>query len=160
MGFLNGVKDFFSNYMLMSAIVAWLLAQIFKIFTGVYRDRHVNLSVLLFSTGGMPSSHSSTVVALTTAVGLDQGFDTAAFAISAILSIIVIIDATGVRYETGKQAKMLNKIVKEMFTDTENAETHFKEFIGHTPIQVLVGALLGLIVGIVMYFIFPHPIQL
>ena len=156
MEFLNGLKDFFSNYMLMSAIIAWLLAQILKIFTGVYRDRHVNLFVLLFSTGGMPSSHSATVVGLTTAVGLDQGFNTAAFAISAILSIIVIIDATGVRYETGKQSKMLNKIVKEMFTDTENAETHFKEFIGHTPLQVFVGGLLGLAVGIAMYFVFPH----
>ena len=140
----------------MSAIIAWLLAQILKIFTGVYRDRHVNLTTLLFSTGGMPSSHSATVVSLTTAVGLHQGFHTAEFAISAILSIIVIIDATGVRYETGKQAKLLNKIVKEMFTDTENAETHFKEFIGHTPLQVAVGSVLGLIVGIVMYFIFPH----
>ena len=156
MEFLNGLKDFFSNYMLMSAIIAWLLAQILKIFTGVYRDRHVNLFVLLFSTGGMPSSHSATVVGLTTAVGLDQGFNTATFAISAILSIIVIIDATGVRYETGKQSKMLNKIVKEMFTDTENAETHFKEFIGHTPLQVFVGGLLGLAVGIAMYFVFPH----
>ena len=158
MEFLNGLKDFFSNYMLMSAIIAWLLAQILKIFTGVYRDRHVNLFVLLFSTGGMPSSHSATVVGLTTAVGLDQGFNTAAFAISAILSIIVIIDATGVRYETGKQSKMLNKIVKEMFTDTENAETHFKEFIGHTPLQVFVGGLLGLAVGIAMYFVFPHSV--
>lgn len=152
--FVAGVKAFFGNYMLMSAIVAWLIAQIFKIFTGVYRDRHVNLSLLLFSTGGMPSSHSATVVALTTAAALGEGVGTPVFAICAILSIIVIIDATGVRYETGKQAKMLNKIVKEMFTDTEHAEVHFKEFIGHTPLQVFVGAILGVVVGVVMYFAF------
>ena len=152
--FLDGVKDFFGNYLLMSAIVAWLVAQILKIFTGVYRDRHVNLSVLLFSTGGMPSSHSATVLGLATAAGLEKGFDSAAFAIGAILSIIVIIDACGVRYETGKQSKMLNKIVKEMFTDTEHAETHFKEFIGHTPLQVCVGAVLGILVSIGMYFVF------
>lgn len=152
--FVAGVKAFFGNYMLMSAIVAWLIAQIFKIFTGVYRDRHVNLSVLLFSTGGMPSSHSATVLALTTAAALGEGVGTPVFAICAILSIIVIIDATGVRYETGKQAKMLNKIVKEMFTDTEHAEVHFKEFIGHTPLQVFVGAILGVVVGVVMYFAF------
>lgn len=152
--FVAGVKAFFGNYMLMSAIVAWLIAQIFKIFTGVYRDRHVNLSVLLFSTGGMPSSHSATVLALTTAAALGEGVGTPVFAICAILSIIVIIDATGVRYETGKQAKMLNKIVKEMFTDTEHAEVHFKEFIGHTPLQVFVGAILGIVVGVVMYFAF------
>ena len=152
--FLENLKAFFSNYLLMSAIVAWLIAQIVKIFTGVYRDRHVNLSVLLFSTGGMPSSHSASVLGLTTAAALKEGFGSTAFAICAILSIIVLIDAIGVRYETGKQSKMLNKIVKEMFTDTENAETHFKEFIGHTPLQVFVGAVLGIVVGVVMFFVF------
>ncbi len=155
-GFLNGVKAFFGNYMLMSAIVSWLMAQIIKIFTGVYKDRHVNLIVLLFSTGGMPSSHSASVLGLTTAAGLSAqaGWGSPVFAVSAILSIIVIIDAMGVRYETGKQSKMLNKIVQELFTDTENAEVHFKEFIGHTPLQVFVGAGLGIVVAIVMYFVF------
>ena len=152
--FLNGLKEFFGNYMLMSAIAAWLIAQILKIFTGVYRDRHVNLTVLLFSTGGMPSSHSATVLGLATAVGLEKGFGSASFAICAILSIIVIIDACGVRYETGKQSKVLNKIVKEMFTDTEHAQTHFKEFMGHTPLQVVIGAVLGVLVSIGMYFVF------
>ena len=95
--FVAGVKAFFGNYMLMSAIVAWLIAQIFKIFTGVYRDRHINLTVLLFSTGGMPSSHSATVLGLTTAAALGEGVGTPIFAICAILSIIVIIDATGVQ---------------------------------------------------------------
>ena len=154
--FLAGVNSFLANYMLMSAIIAWLIAQIFKIFTGVYRDRHVSLSVLLFSTGGMPSSHSSTVLALTTAAALDPslGVGSPIFAACAVLSVIVLIDATGVRYETGKQSKMLNKIVQEMFTDTENAEVHFKEFIGHTPLQVFVGSLLGIVVGVVMFFVF------
>lgn len=152
--FLNSVKDFFGNYLLMSAIVSWLMAQIIKIFTGVYRDRHVNLLVLLFSTGGMPSSHSASVLGLTTAAALHEGWGSAAFAVSAILSIIVMIDAMGVRYETGKQSKMLNKIVQEFFTDTENAEVHFKEFIGHTPLQSFVGAGLGIVVAIVMYFLF------
>lgn len=154
--FLDGLKDFFGNYMLMSAIVSWLMAQIIKIFTGVYKDRHVNLLVLLFSTGGMPSSHSASVLGLATAAGISQGWDSPVFAVSAILSIIVIIDAMGVRYETGKQSKMLNKIVQELFTDTENAEVHFKEFIGHTPLQVFVGAGLGVAVAIAMYFVFPH----
>ena len=90
MEFLNGLKDFFSNYMLMSAIIAWLLAQILKIFTGVYRDRHVNLFVLLFSTGGMPSSHSSTVLALATAAAVNTGFNSPVFAVSGILAVIVM----------------------------------------------------------------------
>ena len=152
--FLGHVKAFFGNYMLMSAVVAWLMAQIIKIFTGVYRDRHVNILVLLFSTGGMPSSHSASVLGRTTAAALKHGAGSAIFAICAILSIIVIIDAMGVRYETGKQSKMLNKIVKEIFTDSENAETHFKEFIGHTPLQVFMGVLLGIAVGIAMFFVF------
>lgn len=152
--FWENVKAFFGNYLLMSAVVAWLMAQIIKIFTGVYRDRHVNLTVLLFSTGGMPSSHSASVLGLTTAAALRDGFGSSTFAISAILSIIVIIDAMGVRYETGKQSKMLNKIVKEIFTDSEHADTHFKEFIGHTPAQVFVGAGLGIAVGIAMKFVF------
>lgn len=152
--FLQHVKAFFGNYMLMSAVVAWLVAQIIKIFTGVYRDRHVNIFVLLFSTGGMPSSHSASVLGLTTAAAMKYGVGSAVFAICAILSIIVIIDAMGVRYETGKQSKMLNKIVKEMFTDSENAEVHFKEFIGHTPLQVFMGVLLGIAVGVAMFFVF------
>lgn len=154
MGFLDAVKAFFTNYLLVSAIVAWITAQIFKIFTGVYKDRRINLTLLLFSTGGMPSSHSATVLALATAAAIKEGVGSSIFAVTAILSIIVIIDACGVRYETGKQSKMLNKIVKEMFTDTEHAETHFKEFIGHTPLQVFVGAILGIVVAILMSFAF------
>jgi acid phosphatase family membrane protein YuiD len=151
---LANVKAFFTNYLLISAIVSWITAQIFKIFTGVYKDRRINLTLLLFSTGGMPSSHSATVLGLTTAAAIQEGLGSPIFAITAILSIIVIIDACGVRYETGKQSKMLNKIVKEMFTDTENAEVHFKEFIGHTPLQVFVGAILGIVIAILMSFAF------
>ena len=151
MDFISGI---FNNFNLLSVGVAWMAAQIIKIFTGYFQDEHINIKKLLFGTGGMPSSHSATVLGLTTAAALHDGFGSTTFAISAILSIIVIIDACGVRYETGKQSKMLNKIVKEMFTDSEHAETHFKEFIGHTPLQVFVGAALGIIVGIVMFFVF------
>ena len=144
----------FGNFYLMSVTCSWIMAQIIKIFTGYFQEGGFNFKKFLFGTGGMPSSHSATVLGLTTAAALKDGFGSTTFAISAILSIIVIIDACGVRYETGKQSKMLNKIVQEMFTDTENAETHFKEFIGHTPLQVFVGAVLGIIVGIIMFFVF------
>ena len=156
--FLGYVRDFFGNYLIMSAMVSWLTAQIIKIFTGVYRDRHVNLIVLLASTGGMPSSHSASVVGLLTAAIIQYGLKSPIVAVCAVLAVIVIIDATGVRYETGKQSKMLNKIVQELFTDTENAEVHFKEFIGHTPFQVFVGAMLGIAVGIAMSFVFKQSI--
>ena len=138
---------------IFTAFSGIILAQFVKCFLHLIVKRSLDLR-LFTTTGGMPSSHSATVLGLTTAAALQDGFGSTTFAISAILSIIVIIDACGVRYETGKQSKMLNKIVKEMFTDTENAETHFKEFIGHTPLQVFVGAVLGIVVGIVMFFIF------
>ena len=151
---LNSMKDFVGNYLLVSAIIAWITAQIIKIFTGAYKDRHVNLFVILHSTGGMPSSHSATMLAVTTAAALQEGFASPVFAVSAIISIIVLTDATGVRYETGKQSKMLNEIVQELFTDTEKAEVHFKEFIGHTPMQVVVGSTLGVVIAIAMYFVY------
>ncbi len=153
--FWTQIKEFLSNYMLMSAIVAWLVAQIIKIFTGLYQhNNHINLRTLLFSTGGMPSSHSSSVVALTVAAVIRYGLGSPYFAISAILSVIVMIDASGVRYETGKQAVFLNKIAKEIFSkDPQTVETGFKELVGHTPLQVFMGAILGVAVAVIMGFL-------
>ncbi len=145
---LDAIKDFFENYMLMSAMLAWLIAQIIKIFTGIYQSGGLSLRKILFSTGGMPSSHSASVVALTIAAAIQHGLGSSEFAISGILSIIVMIDATGVRYETGKQAVFLNKIAKDIFSGKpEEMDVGFKELIGHTPLQVFMGALLGVIVA-------------
>ena len=152
--FLQSVKDFFGNYMLMSAVVAWLSAQIIKIFTGVFQNRKMSLTTLLFSTGGMPSSHAAAVVALASAVGLSQGFGSAAFACAGVLAVIVMIDASGVRYETGKQATILNRITKELFSGkAEDINTGLKELVGHTPFQVFMGFLLGIAVAAAMLFI-------
>ena len=152
--FGESVKDFFGNYMLMSAVVAWLSAQIIKIFTGVFQNKKISLRVLLFSTGGMPSSHAAAVVALATAVGLSQGFDTPMFAVSGVLSVIVMIDASGVRYETGKQATIINRITKELFSGKmEEINTGLKELVGHTPFQVVMGFVLGIIVASLMFFV-------
>ena len=151
---INAVKNFFGNYMLVSAMVAWLIAQIIKIFTGLYKDGRMSLKNILFSTGGMPSSHSATVLALTIAAALEYGLGSSAFAICAILSMVVMIDASGVRYETGKQAVLLNKITREIFSgDPELMNSGLKELVGHTPLQVAMGALLGAVVGIAMYFV-------
>ncbi len=152
--FWESVKDFFGNYMLMSAVVAWLSAQIIKIFTGVFQNKKMSLRVLLFSTGGMPSSHAAAVVALATAVGLSQGFGSPVFAVSGVLSVIVMIDASGVRYETGKQATIINRITKELFSGkVEDINTGLKELVGHTPFQVFMGFLLGIAVASLMFFI-------
>ena len=143
------VQDFFGNYMLVSAILGWLIAQFLKIFTGLISNRKFSIW-LMFSNGGMPSSHSATVLALCTAAGIQYGLGSAAFAISAILSVIVMNDASGVRYETGEQAKIINRIAKELFSGKEeDFNTGLKELVGHTPFQVAMGALLGVVIAIV-----------
>ena len=148
------IKAFFTNYLLVSAMLGWLFAQIIKVFTGLYQRRNMGFFKILFSTGGMPSSHSSTVVALSTAAAFQEGLDSPIFAVCAILSMVVMIDASGVRYETGKQAVLLNKISREIFSgDTELMNSGLKELVGHTPFQVVMGALLGLGIGIAMYFV-------
>ncbi|MBQ7172838.1 MAG: divergent PAP2 family protein [Clostridia bacterium] len=136
----------FSNYCLVSAIFGWIIAQIIKVFTGVFKLQTFSIKTLLFGTGGMPSSHTASVTALCTAVAIQEGVGSAAFAISAIFTIIVMIDATGVRREAGKQAKALNLIFSEWALDNEpeNFDRHFKELIGHTPLQVFFGALVGI----------------
>ncbi len=148
------IKDFFGNYMLMSALVSWISAQIIKIFTGVFQNRKMSLRVLLFSTGGMPSSHAATVVALATAAGLSQGFGTPIFAACGVFAVIVMIDASGVRYETGKQATIINRITSELFSGKmDDINTGLKELVGHTPFQVFIGFLLGIAVASIMYFV-------
>ena len=151
---LDAISAFFKNYMLVSAMLGWLIAQVIKIFTGLYQNKDMKLVTILFSTGGMPSSHSATVLALTTSAALKYGFDSPIFAICAILSMVVMIDASGVRYETGKQAVLLNKITKEIFSgDPELMNIGLKELVGHTPLQVFMGAILGIGVGTAMFFI-------
>ena len=143
-------KDMFGNFYLMSVACAWILAQIIKIFTGYFHDDHFNMRKFLFGTGGMPSSHSATVMSLVVASAIVNGAGSYQFAASSLLAIIVMSDAMGVRLETGKQAKMINKIVIELFEGKGDTNAHLKEIIGHTPFQVFMGALLGIIVPIVL----------
>ncbi|MBR4873681.1 MAG: divergent PAP2 family protein [Clostridia bacterium] len=135
----------FTNFPLICVAVAWILAQIIKIFTGYFSgDEKFNLVKFLCGTGGMPSSHSATVMALLVASAIRYGFGSFEIAVSILLAIIVMNDAMGVRYETGKQAKVINQLVKEIFSGkTAEVNKNLKELVGHTPFQVLVGALLG-----------------
>ena len=146
-------KGFFTNYYLMCAIAGWFAAQILKVFTGIFRVRNFSFSAMMFGTGGMPSSHSATVTALCTSVAIKEGFGSPLFAISALLCIIVMNDAVGVRQETGKQSKALNLILKEMSDSPEKFNENFRELIGHTPLQVVCGALTGFAVAMLMGFI-------
>ena len=150
---LDQVKAFFGNYMLMSAALGWLGAQIVKVFTGMFKNRSFNIFTLLFSTGGMPSSHAAVVCALATSSVISLGWGAPITAVTIALAMIVMIDASGVRYETGKQAQILNKIVKELF-DPENTPDEFnlkfKELVGHTPFQVVVGAAFGILCAVIL----------
>ena len=145
--------DFLNNYLLISALSGWFIAQILKVFTGMFSHEKFSLRRLLFSNGGMPSSHSATVMAITVAALIDQGVGSPIFAVCAILSIIVMNDAVGVRQETGKQSKVINQIMREMSTgDPRDVETGLKELVGHTPLQVVMGAITGILVAIALAF--------
>lgn len=134
------------NMILISAVCGWIVAQVLKtvIYT-LFTKQFV--AERLVGGGGMPSSHSATVCALSTATFLQYGVGSFEFAVTAILSLIVMYDAIGVRQEAGKQAKVLNDMIEiflHMGKDMD-IEEQLKEFIGHTPLQVFVGAILGII---------------
>ncbi len=138
-----------TNPCLLSIGAAWFIAQILKIFTGYFSDRRFNLSTFFCGTGGMPSSHSATVIALLVSSAIRFGFGSFEVAVSFLLAIIVMRDATGVRYETGKQATVINELVKEIFSrKSTDLNQNLKTLIGHTPFQVFVGAILGAAVAL------------
>lgn len=151
----QAIRDFFTNYWIISAIGAWFTAQIIKIFTGVFRQRKFSIRAMLFGTGGMPSSHTASVCALCTAFAVKDGFASPCFAISALLCIVVITDAVGVRRETGKQSQALNTLLGRVFTEKDKTQLpdHFRELIGHTPLQVACGAILGVAVALLFHLI-------
>lgn len=130
------------NVILMSALTAWFLAQILKTITSFWKMKEFNAERLV-GAGGMPSSHTSLVVALASAVAFHDGFDSPLFAVASVLAAIVMYDAAGVRRAAGKQAKVINKLVREMKVEHTVRDTRLKELLGHTPLEVLAGALLG-----------------
>lgn len=140
------IIDIFTNKILIIPLCAWALAQILKTLIALFQGKGLDFRYL-FSSGGMPSSHSVIVTALATTAGMVEGFDSAVFGISAILASIVLYDAAGVRQAVSKQAIVLNRIVREirLREPLTKIEADLRELIGHTPFQVIVGALLGII---------------
>ncbi|XP_042486941.1 uncharacterized membrane protein YuiD-like [Macadamia integrifolia] len=146
-------SSLFDNFPLVSAIVAFALAQSCKLFTTWYKEKRWDAKQLIGS-GGMPSSHSATVTALATAIGLQDGFGGSLFATAMILACVVMYDAFGVRLQAGRQAEVLNQIVFELPDDHPLAETRpLRELLGHTPPQVIAGGLLGVLTAAIAYFI-------
>lgn len=145
-----------TNKILIVGIVSWFLAQVFKCISNLILTKKFSIE-RLFGDGGMPSGHSATVVSVAVATGLYEGFDTAVFAVAMILAIVVMHDAMNVRYQAGKQAELLNAMA-DMFERITGAdlpnEEKLKELLGHTPLQVTAGCLLGIATAIIMYLIF------
>jgi acid phosphatase family membrane protein YuiD len=138
------------NQILLVSLLACFTAQGLKALIELIRDGKVSLRYLV-SSGGMPSAHSALVGALATGVGLQMGWSSAEFAIAALFAVIVMYDAAGVRQAAGKQARILNQIIDEMFQEgKEFNEERLKELIGHTPFQVLVGVSLGIGIAMVL----------
>lgn len=136
----------------MNAIIGWLCAQVLKTITHLIVYKKFVWERLL-GDGGMPSAHSATVCALAGTTFIQCGPASPEFAIAAILAIIVMHDATGVRFETGKQAKILNEmmeIFRSMGNSTLSAEEKLKEFVGHTKLQVAMGGLLGVVIAVLL----------
>lgn len=137
-----------NNPILLIALLACFVAQALKLVVELIKNRKLNLRSLV-STGGMPSAHSALVGALATGIGQNLGFNSPEFAIAALFAIIVMYDAAGVRQAAGKQARILNQIIDELFEEHEFNEEKLKEFIGHTAFQVFVGLALGISISLV-----------
>ena len=143
------MKTIFDNRILVAAVAAWAIAQLSKTLFELIRYRQLKLSRLV-SSGGMPSSHSALVTGLATATGRMTGIDSAAFAITIVLAGIVMYDAAGVRRAVSIQARILNQMIDEAFQGKPFAEKRLRELIGHTPMQVIVGGLLGVGVALIL----------
>ena len=138
---------------ILSAICANSFAQVYKFVIYFIVNKQFNFK-RLFQTGGMPSSHSSFMMAMTTSVGLLTGFSSASFAIALTVTLVVMYDAAGLRRAVGRQASVLNQIVAEIFSEHPHLSSQkFKELLGHTPVEVFIGALLGITVAIWIHWL-------
>ena len=139
------------NPVLLSALIAWLIAQALKVLIELITEKRMNWG-LLFQAGGMPSSHSALVSATALSAGVIYGFDSPIFSVAAVLAMIVIYDATGVRREAGRQAALINSIIEELSKGKFPPQGKLKEMLGHTPGEAFLGTLLGLLIGFVVSF--------
>ena len=150
MGETGYMLDLFQNKILICSLVAWLVAQVLKAAIYAVINRGIDWKRFI-GDGGMPSGHSATVCALATASALTFGLGSFEFAVTFVLAVIVMHDAMGVRRETGKQAQLLTEIsyILENLANRELAEENLKLFVGHTPFQVMIGGILGIIVALI-----------
>ncbi|MDR3240382.1 MAG: divergent PAP2 family protein [Clostridiales bacterium] len=138
--------EFLENSILWTAILSWAAAQIIKVLIEFKRTKKIN-TALFISAGGMPSSHSSFVTAMTMSIGFKEGFNSSMFALSAVLSLIVMYDAAGVRRAAGHQAAAINMLFRTFEDQGIRLDKKLKELLGHTPFEVAAGAILGILIG-------------
>ena len=146
------LADILQNKALMAGLIAWAVAQIIKLPIDYLRSQRWNWSLLL-TTGGMPSSHSALVTATTLAIGLYFGFDNPTFALGVVVTMVVTYDAAGVRQQAGIHAQRINVLFEELLRGHPIIEKDLREVLGHTPLEVVGGILLGLFVAIVQWLI-------
>lgn len=151
------LRELLSNKILISAFAGYFTAQVLKALTEAVMDHTFSFARLFTGNGGMPSSHASTVTALATMTAFTRGAASFEFAFAVIFAIVVMVDASGVRRETGNQAVILNELM-EYFAKLKDNPPRFshdrlKELIGHTPFQVQMGAVLGIIIAVVINLI-------
>ncbi len=146
---MSVVLEILSNRIILAAALAWAIAQGLKVLLTFMISKKFD-STRVFGSGGMPSSHSAMTCAMLMMVGFTEGFSSSVFALAFCFSGVVMYDAAGVRRSTGKNAAVLNRLIDRLANDGTFDEEHLKELVGHTPIQVLAGALLGVLVGTLM----------
>lgn len=144
------VSPLWGNFALWIPVSAALGVQIYKFITE-WRSKGTPDFQVLFRTGGMPSSHSAMVTSLATVLGLQEGLGSPLFALAVITALIVMYDARGVRHQSGQHARILNQILRELFSGQPISEQELKELLGHTPIEVIVGSIVGVLYSAGLY---------
>ena len=148
---MDNLRHIVDNQVLVVALLACVIAQSLKVVVELARSQTLNLRVLVES-GGMPSSHSALVTALATGIGQVVGWDSIEFAMATIFAVIVMYDAAGVRQAAGKHAQVINQIVAEFFQEGHPfGDAKLKELLGHTPLQVVMGGIVGVIIAFVAH---------
>ncbi|OGW84856.1 MAG: hypothetical protein A2987_06725 [Omnitrophica bacterium RIFCSPLOWO2_01_FULL_45_10] len=147
---MKSILEFGNNHIFWTSCAAWIIAQTIKVILGVIKEKRFNFRWFV-GTGGMPSSHAAGVSALATSIGVTFGFNSAMFAIALIFTLIVLFDAQGVRRSAGTQAEILNKMLDDIYWKKKLDEEKLRELLGHTPVEVLAGAALGIVVSLLLY---------
>jgi len=147
---MTSVHAWYSNITVWTGLAGWFGAQFVKLFVHIVRTHSFD-PAFLFRLGGMPSSHSAAVCAAATSIGLVSGFDSPLFAVALTIAAIVMIDAQGVRHASGQQARLLNQIVDELFKQHRFSQQKLVEFLGHTRMEVLFGALFGVLAALLIH---------